>query len=91
MKKQILNLEGVAVLTKEQQKMVSGGDGGTCAAVYYSTDQYGNVWANITMNVSKEYAQQWGSIGNGRWCCDSCGSASWLNSLKDPNRQMSPN
>lgn len=29
MKKQILNLEGVAVLTKEQQKMVNGGTGGS--------------------------------------------------------------
>jgi len=30
MKKQILNLEGIAVLTKQQQKMVNGGGSNTC-------------------------------------------------------------
>ncbi len=81
MKKSILSLEGVELLSKNEQKSISGGRAaaGTCAAVYYLTDSNGRVHKMLAINASASEAQGWASNGsNGHWCCDSCGSASWL-------------
>lgn len=78
----ILNLEGVAVLNKKQQRIVNGGlVSGTCAYTYsYTvTDYDGNSWevTATETGVSKATALE-NVAGGGNWCCASCGSASWL-------------
>ena len=78
----ILNLEGVSVLNKKQQKIVNGGKAGTCAAIV-TNDQ--GVSA-IIYDVSKADALQaagWGASQgySNNWCCDSCGSASWMQGI----------
>ena len=74
MKKSILNL-GKA-LNRKQQQLVFGGreddESGTCAYVVYNGD--GEIL--VEKNVSKSTAM---SIGQ-NWCCDSCDSASWIDS-----------
>ena len=80
MKKQILNLEGVAVLTKEQQKMVSGGAPGTCNALL-TNPQTGRqvLLADVSLGTVQEAISEGTAVGiRVQWCCDSCGSASWL-------------
>lgn len=77
----ILNLEGVSILNKKQQKLVSGGiEPGTCAARF--TDVFGNyhVYRNISRNdaIDFGYYGDTHDTGPSNWCCDSCGSASWL-------------
>lgn len=81
MKRQILNLEGVAVLTKEQQKMVNGGTG-TCAYRTSFVDADGVIHIRTVRGVSQAEAFNAATSmamdgGSGNWCCDSCGSASW--------------
>ena len=84
MKKSILNL-GTA-LTRKEQKEVLGGNpvagSGTCNACsepFIMNDDLGvgGGCANGIYNVSREEAQAFVS-GGGYWCCDSCGSASWM-------------
>ena len=69
----ILNLDGVSVLDKNQQNEVKGGvvPGGTCAV------QGGNGYAGVS-GVSKAYAMEAAVATGGHWCCDSCQSAIWL-------------
>ncbi len=69
MKKNILNLEGVTVLTKQQQKVVNGG-AGTCAVRYDN--------GVVMYNIDKALAVSQMSNGGTNWCCDSCASASWF-------------
>lgn len=78
MKKQILDLEGVQVLTKDQMKNVSGKEGGTCA-FYGGTSGDGEPIGGA--GLSKAFVIQAAKDVGGRWCCDSCASASWYNSL----------
>ena len=69
----ILNLEGISVINKEQQKMVLGGriTPGTCAW------QGGNGYSGVS-GVNKDYAEGASQANGGYWCCDSCCSVSWL-------------
>lgn len=81
MKKSILNIEGVKVLSRNEQKSVNGGlaDVGTCAALVtapngaqvlsYDIDK-ATVNGIISGATSSGYRVQ--------WCCSSCSSASWL-------------
>lgn len=93
MLKSILNLEGVAVLTKEQQINLTGGNyaisdiglsgndshGTCCARQFRDPNNNGNLTASVHCGIRKEDAIRWsrGGVGGGNWCCDSCGSASW--------------
>lgn len=82
----ILNLDGVTVLNKKQQNSVNGGlssSGGTCSYIMRKYESDGSYYEFIETGVSKTeavnasgYASENWSSGN--WCCDSCGSASWL-------------
>lgn len=72
MLKNILNFEGVTLLSKEQQKSVNGGEG-TCA-YFLGTDGDGAPIGQF--NVSMAEAQAATSNG-GNWCCDSCSTAKW--------------
>lgn len=69
----ILKLEGATVLSKNQQKSISGGEG-TCA--YYIPDDFPSqiVWIGVTSAEAQAAVQ-----GGGHWCCTNCSSASWFN------------
>lgn len=61
-------------LSKKQMQEIKGG--GTCAAYMPTGNASGGPVA--TYNISKDEAQSWAnSFPGGRWCCDSCGSATW--------------
>ncbi|WP_340200326.1 hypothetical protein [Ascidiimonas sp. W6] len=66
----IKNLKGTQILSKAEQRNILGG--GTCAF------QGGNGYAGIS-GVSMAQAQAGAAATGGHWCCDSCGSATWLN------------
>lgn len=58
---------------------------GTCAAYAPATEllnaetgQYEMAPSSTLVGLTKEEAQAWANIPGGRWCCDSCSSASWL-------------
>lgn len=72
MLREILNMDGVTILSKKQQSMIAG-SGGTCAF------QGGNGYAGIS-GVSKEQAIAGAGATGGHWCCDSCNKATWLDS-----------
>lgn len=94
----ILNLEGVAVLTKEQQINLTGGNyaisdiglsasAGTGTCAFYIPKctapgehgpqcNYGQ-GSIVVRNVDKKTAQGGAAAYGGKWCCDSCGGASW--------------
>jgi len=72
MKKSILSLEGVEVLSKKQMKTVEGSGSGTCAY----TDGDGLVRTGISKGDALSLMAM--SDAGAHWCCDSCGSASWL-------------
>jgi len=64
----ILNLEGVVTLDKKAQGSIKGG--GTCAVL---------VDGAAFSGLSKDHVFRiLATNGGGRWCCDSCGGASWL-------------
>ena len=44
---EILNLEGVAVLSKEQQKSVNGGVGSSCALIITNSSGYTEVYETM--------------------------------------------
>ena len=71
MLKNILKLDGISILSKQQQKFIKGAGSGTCAF------ESGNGYSGIS-GVSKEDAMAGAAITGGHWCCDSCGSATWL-------------
>lgn len=75
MKKNNLNLEGVAVLTKEQQKMVNGG-AGTCYALLGRAGDGHPI--GLEAASYQEVQDALAANGGGRWCCDSCHTATWL-------------
>ena len=70
MKKSILNLEGVEVLSKKQMKNASGSEGG-CAWRHHS----GFIMHDISLSQVNDLRD---TYGGGRWCCKSCSTASWL-------------
>lgn len=89
MLKTIAGLQGVTVLSKEAQKKVKGSQG-TCAVYLpagwapnhnfsFSADvytQHGD--GHITIQgLSRSEADHFMASG-GKWCCSSCGTASWL-------------
>lgn len=76
----IKNLEGVTLLSKEQQKSVSGGlaEVGTCA-FYGGTNGDGEPIGMA--GVSMADAQAGAAAVGGHWCCSSCSTASWYHLL----------
>lgn len=82
----ILNIDGISLLPKEQQKSINGGrDAGTCAVIIYGSppDTWGTpngFTPTIHTNISRDTA--WSALAaapfGGRWCCDTCNQASWL-------------
>ena len=66
-----LNLKGVKKLSKKELSLFNGGCSGTCAF------QGGNGYYGIA-GVCKDWAIAGSAATGGHWCCDSCGSASWL-------------
>lgn len=84
MKKSILSLEGVSVLTKTQQKNTLGGlaDGGFGG----SEEGEGGTCAGLILNGDGERLVFWGTksevlaVNPNNWCCSSCSTASWINS-----------
>jgi hypothetical protein len=88
MKNSILNLEGVQVLSRNEQKNVNGGTG-TCA---YILGRSGDGEPIGMTNVS--YAEAMSAInsnGGGRYCCASCSTASWISYNTYGAGQMSLN
>ncbi|CAM4068626.1 MULTISPECIES: hypothetical protein [Flavobacterium] len=82
MRKSILNLTGITLLSKEQMKTVEGA--GTCAYYIPKCTAPGDhgPWCNdggssVERAVSKEVAMATAAAHGGNWCCSSCGSASW--------------
>lgn len=80
MLKNILTLEGVSQLSKEEQKNVNGGlmAPGTCA-FYGGTSGDGEPIGMA--GVSMADAQAGAAAVGGHWCCSSCKTASWYSSL----------
>ena len=85
MNKLIMNLESVVFLKKEQQKNTFGGKdlnigdnvlAGSCAVLITNCDGERLVW----WGSLDEITAAGGNGGGRRWCCDSCSSASWINS-----------
>ncbi len=72
---EILNLEGVAILSKEQQKSVNGGTG-SCAVLITNGD--GEVL--VQWGSKSEIKHLGGAGGGNRWCCSGCSTATWINS-----------
>ncbi len=75
----------VSVLGEEQMLTISGS--GTCAAITASPCNQsephtescnGGEGGVVYTELSKAEALEVISELGGRWCCDSCGSASWL-------------
>lgn len=77
MLKNILNLEGVVALNKEQQKNVFGGKSAGCAVMMQNGD--GEVLVVKGLSLS-EVTEAGGNGGGNRWCCASCSTATWINS-----------
>jgi hypothetical protein len=69
MKKSILSLEGVEVLSKKQMKTVGGG---ACAALITNGD--GEI---LVLWGTKDEVLD---TKPNRWCCASCSTASWIGS-----------
>lgn len=82
MKKSILNLEGVQVLSRNEQKNVNGGladASGTCAALV--TAPNGNQVLSYDIDKATVNGIISGATSSGyrvQWCCSSCATASWL-------------
>lgn len=67
------NLNLGKTLTKNEMRQVKGGRG--CAYLNPTGNASGG--PVVTYNVSMEEARDTARDVGGRWCCDSCGSASW--------------
>lgn len=73
-KMSLTNIEGK--LSRNEMKSVLGGQQ-QCAAVCRMPD--GGVFTGLSMSEAQNLYNQCSSLGySGNWCCDSCGSASWL-------------
>ena len=71
--KNLVNLKGVKTLNRKEQQLIFGGDG-TCAFIT-GTSGEGEPVGRTHVSRSEALA---GTSNGGRWCCDSCGSASWI-------------
>lgn len=84
MRKSLLSLNGVVVLSNEEQKMVNGGLAATCG--YSITISAGEGVSGTTTftacGVSKAEATSAMSLGSGHWCCSSCGQTSYCGGLQ---------
>lgn len=87
MKKTILSLEGVEVLSKKQKISIIGGisldtgEGSCCALIYRTCGLNGDrICSSTTCGHDSSTVQSLASseAGGGRWCCKSCETASWL-------------
>ncbi len=68
----ILKIEGVTTLSKEQQRTISGS--GPCA-VYID----GEVWRNMDVLEAQNSYQINSAAGrDARYCCASCGERAWF-------------
>ena len=85
MNKSIMNLEGVVFLSKDQQKNTFGGRGldaggngttGSCAVLITNGDGERLVFRGTLAEITAAG----GNGGGRRWCCESCSTASWINS-----------
>lgn len=80
MLKNILTLEGITILSKQEQNTIIAGTTGTCSAYIPCNlpgehdDSCGG--GQYKINVTKSEAQAF-VAGGGRWCCESCDTASW--------------
>lgn len=72
----ILNLNGISVLSKQEQRNVNGGINGGCAVLMTNGDGERLVFHG----TKAEITEAGGNGGGNRWCCESCGSATWINS-----------
>ncbi len=75
LKKSILSLSGVAVLSSEEQKKVKGG----CGLNYYKDGVKVKATREMTMQEAKSQQLEWQHDADGRalydmvyWCCASC-------------------
>ncbi len=85
--KEVLNSEGVEQLSRQEMKSVDGGksldsgDTGSCCArrfMLYGIDG-DQLCATVSCGHNKKAAQALASGANGgNWCCEGCGTASWL-------------
>jgi hypothetical protein len=76
----ILKIEGAVMLSKENQKTIKGGSG-TCAVIIFSEHGFTpTIHQNIDCATSQS-ALAAATFG-GRWCCDSCDQATWLNNVE---------
>lgn len=69
---QKMSLASMKNLSRKEMRNItagSGGSGGTCCAraTGYET------WCGLSKADAQAYAS-----GGGQWCCDSCGSATWV-------------
>jgi natural product precursor len=74
------DLSGSELLTKEQLKNILGGSvdpGSSGGCAYLSPHGSATGGPVVTYNVSKADAQAGAADANGKWCCDSCSTASW--------------
>ena len=66
-------------LSKNEMKNFKGGyaaaTGGSCACLQPTGNAVGG--PVVTYGMSSGDAQGCATAFHGRWCCDSCGSASW--------------
>jgi hypothetical protein len=76
-------MKNLKKLSRNELSKVNGG--GTCAAFTPATTLYNSdtgefeVTGSTTLvGMSMADARAWANTPGGRWCCDSCGSASWL-------------
>lgn len=66
------------LLQRKQLKTVFGGYISTGSCAYVTRNGDGEIY--VEQNVSQETAQSIGSLDGNNWCCESCDTASWINS-----------
>jgi hypothetical protein len=78
MLKNILSLEGVSLLSKGEQKNVTGGTGTCCAIITHGGGTFNNGAITQTCGLSMSQAKSAALSAalqddtRGQWCCDSC-------------------
>lgn len=76
-------MKNLKKISRKQMSLINGA--GTCASYEPAqrlfnpqTGLFDDVAPIVTVGISKEAARANSGIAGGHWCCDSCGSASWL-------------
>ncbi|MET2983634.1 hypothetical protein [Aureibaculum conchae] len=71
-------VEANELLQRSELKSVFGGrvDEGSCAYVTRNGD--GEIY--VEKNVSQDTAESFGEEPGNNWCCESCNTASWIDS-----------